>query len=84
MAMAVPVVASRVSDLPSILEGCGTLVEPGDVDGLARELGALLADPQYAATLGRRARERCVAKFSYDAVAPALRAVVERGIAAAG
>lgn len=84
MSMGVPVVASGVSDLPSILEGCGVIVDAGDVDALARQIGALLADPQYAASLGRRARERCVAQYSYDAVAPALHAVVEQGIAATG
>jgi glycosyltransferase involved in cell wall biosynthesis len=76
MAMARPVVASAVSDLPEILDGCGELVEAGDVDALTRAIGSLLDDPRRAAELGRRARRRCVERYSVDAVAPALRRVV--------
>ena len=35
MAMARPIVASAVSDLPDVLDGCARLVPPGDVDALA-------------------------------------------------
>ncbi len=76
MAMAKPIVASAVSDLPSILDGCGELVEAGDIDALTQAMRALLDDPGRAAELGRRARERCVERYSVDAVAPVLRDLV--------
>ena len=77
MSMAKPIIASSVSDLPVILEGCGEIVRPGDVQALADAMGALLLDPGRAAEMGRRAREKCVAQYSYDAIGPRLRDVVE-------
>jgi glycosyltransferase involved in cell wall biosynthesis len=65
MAMARPIVATEVSMIPAILEGCGSLVPPGDPPALAKAIGQLLADPAGAEALGRRARERCVAHYSF-------------------
>ncbi len=77
MAMAKPIVASGVSDLPEILRDCGEIVRPGDVRSLAATMAGLLDDPTRAADLGRRARRRCIEKYSYDAVAPGLRDMVD-------
>ena len=65
MAMARPIVATEVSMIPAILEGCGSLVPPGDPPALAKAIGRLLADPAGAEALGRRARERCLASYSF-------------------
>ena len=67
MALAKPVVSTRVSMIPEILEGCGVVVEPGDVRALAGGLRRLLDDPAAAAELGRRARIRCEAQYSFRA-----------------
>lgn len=64
MAMAKPVVATRISDLPLILDGCGALVPPGDADALAAEIRRIVDDPAGAAAMGRRARERCREHYS--------------------
>jgi glycosyltransferase involved in cell wall biosynthesis len=64
MAMARPVVASLVSDLPDVLDGCARLVQPGDVDALTGALAELLDDPREAEELGQRARARCVERYS--------------------
>ena len=77
MSMAKPIIASSVSDLPVILEGCGEIVEPGDVDSLARAIAVLLDDPGRASELGRRARQKCLAEYSYDALGPKLRDIIE-------
>lgn len=42
----------------------GFLHEPGDVDGLARSVSTLLAEPQRAALMGARARELVAVKFN--------------------
>ena len=68
MAMAKPILATRVGDLPEILEGCAELAEPDSPESLAASLRRLVEDPDRAAGLGRAARARCVADFSWDAM----------------
>jgi len=60
MAMAKPIISTRVSDIPEVLGDCGYLVEPGNVDGLARAIDHVLHHPEEARQKGHRARERCV------------------------
>lgn len=72
MAMAKPVIASDVSDLPVVLEGCGRIIEPGNVDELRESVIELYNDPELREELGIRARQRCVEKYSYDALAPVM------------
>jgi len=76
--MAKPIVASRVGDLPDVLEGCGVVVEPENTAELAGAIEQLLADPEGAREMGRRARERCVREFSHDAIARVLAGVLRR------
>ena len=76
MAMAKPIVASAISDLPSVLEGCGLLVPPGEPEPLAQAIARLLHDPRLAAELGQRARQRCLAEFSIARLAELLQGVV--------
>lgn len=57
MAMAKPIVATRVSDVPTIVGDLGFLAEPGDPDSLAAAIQAMQALPAAERTeLGRRAR----------------------------
>ena len=65
MALGRPIVSTSVSMIPEILEGCGLVVDPGDVSALAGAIKRLLDDADEAATLGRRARERCEARYSF-------------------
>jgi len=64
--MARPIVASRVGGLPEVvIDGeTGWLIEPDDVDGLARALTEALEDPQEAARRGRQARRRALREFT--------------------
>jgi hypothetical protein len=84
MAMARPVIATRVSDLPKVLEGCGVIVEPNSIVELAHAIARLMADPEERARLGARARQRFVDQFSEDVVAPRLALVVDEAMALAG
>jgi glycosyltransferase involved in cell wall biosynthesis len=84
MAMAKPIVASAVSDLPAALEGCARLVPPGDVGSLTAAIRDLLEHPAEARTLGERARARCLEKYSMRQVADALSEVVSRVLQAQG
>ena len=81
MALGRPIVSTRVSMIPEILDDSGVLVEPGDPAGLARAIAWLLDHPAEAAALGRKARERCVARYSYAAarcvLLPLVQAVID-------
>ncbi|HEX9420824.1 MAG TPA: glycosyltransferase [Methylomirabilota bacterium] len=81
MALGRPVVSTRVSMIPEILEGCGLLVEPGDVPALAAAIARLLDAPGEALALGDRARERCVERYSFQSARRDLFPLVERVMA---
>ncbi|MFC7114600.1 glycosyltransferase [Natronoarchaeum sp. GCM10025703] len=76
MAMGKPVIASDVSDLPIVLEGCGRIIKPGDVGELRESILALYNDPELCEELGTKARQRCVKKYSYNALAPVVEELV--------
>lgn len=84
MAAGVPVVATRVGGIPSVVADgeCGVLVEPGDVAGLAGAVGKLLADRPLAARMGEAGRRRARA-YSVEAMQEKLdglyREMLERG-----
>lgn len=78
MAMAKPIVATRVSDIPIILDGCGLIVEPGDTEALAGAIASVLDDQAGATEMGRRARGRCVREYSIEAMERPLRQVFDR------
>jgi glycosyltransferase involved in cell wall biosynthesis len=81
MALARPVVSTAVSMIPEILDGVGGIVPPGDPRALAAAIGRLIERPDDAAALGRAARERCIARYSFTAARAALFPVVDRLLA---
>ena len=78
MALGRPIVSTSVSMIPEILEGCGVVVAPGDVFALAAAIRRLLGNPDEAAALGRRARERCEARYSFRVARAALFPLIEK------
>ena len=83
MALGRPIVATAVSMIPEMLDGCGVVVPPGDPRALAGAVGTLLDDWATAEALRRRARERCAAEYSFAAARarlfPLIEAVLNRG-----
>lgn len=70
MASGLPVVASPVGDVPSLLaDGRGTFSPPGDVAGLALLLDALLTDAASRAAMGAAARTWALDAATWDAAA---------------
>jgi glycosyltransferase involved in cell wall biosynthesis len=59
MAAGVPVVATQVGGIPEMLNygQLGQLYKVGDIDGLVRILHTLIADPTYANSLAKIAKE---------------------------
>jgi glycosyltransferase involved in cell wall biosynthesis len=72
MAMAKPIIATNVSDLADILSGCGWLVEPARPDELAKAIRYVLDHPKESKENGQEARERCKARYSFDAMGKVL------------
>ena len=59
MAYALPVVAYRLTETVVSAGECAVYLEPGDVDGFAKEVVTLLDDPERRTELGEAGRERC-------------------------
>ena len=78
MALGRPIVSTRVSMIPEILEGCGALVPPGDVTALAAAIGRLLDRPDEARAMGEAARRRAVESYSFESARRLLFPLVER------
>jgi len=78
MACARPVVSTRLSGIPEIIEDgrTGLLVEPSDTDGLANALGRLLDHPDQAAAMGQFGRDRAESLFDLHANAAKLRRLI--------
>jgi len=75
MAMAKPIIATAVSDLPKVLSGGCGLVISDNADELAHAIKTIFGDPALAEKMGQAARRKCVEEYSYQAASPALAAV---------
>lgn len=76
MAMAKPVVATNISDLPEVLEGCGIIVPPNSPKHLSEAILNLYRNRTLRERLGRKARDKCVKNYSYDALAPKMDRII--------
>ncbi|MFB9731411.1 glycosyltransferase family 4 protein [Ornithinimicrobium kibberense] len=79
-AAALPVVASRIGQIPQVVEHgrTGLLVPPSDPAALARAIDDLVADPARAQELGRAGRALMVEHHSWHAVLDATLAPLGR------
>ncbi len=78
MATAKPVISTSVSDIPQILDRCGLVVEPGNAQQIAEKIDFVLANEEMAREMGRKAREKCIQLYSWDAMEKTLTAVFDR------
>jgi glycosyltransferase involved in cell wall biosynthesis len=83
MLAGLPILATRVSAVSEVVADgeTGKLVEAGDVEGVTRELGALLADSALRERLGSAGRERARAEFSVGHMAERTVGVYEDALA---
>lgn len=67
MAMARPVIASRLGQIEEVIEDGkdGLLVEPGDVDALRRAIERLAVDGNLRARLGAAARKKAIERYTW-------------------
>ncbi|MFC7047201.1 glycosyltransferase family 4 protein [Halobacteriaceae archaeon GCM10025711] len=78
MAMAKPIIATAVGDLPIVLDDSGKLVEPDSPAAIAAAIEELMENPEKRITMGEAARKRCVENYSFDAMAPKLKGIIEK------
>jgi glycosyltransferase involved in cell wall biosynthesis len=72
MASGAAVVATRVGDIPHMIQGAGLLVEPGDVPALADAIERLVTTPKERNRLGSTARRRAEVEFDRASVVRSL------------
>jgi colanic acid/amylovoran biosynthesis glycosyltransferase len=83
MAMGLPVVASRITGVPELVEEgrSGLLVPPGRPDALADSLAQILsAEREKRRTMGTAGRSRVRDEFSAERNVERLLALFERGL----
>jgi glycosyltransferase involved in cell wall biosynthesis len=78
MAAGKAIVATRVGDIPAVLDDAGVLVPPDAPAALADELDALLASPERRAALGAAARARFLERNTLQQLREQMLAVYER------
>ncbi len=78
MAMAKPIISTNISDLPNILEGCGRINEPGDINGLAESIKYIIENENEARILGDNARKKCIEEYSWNVMEKKLSEIFEK------
>lgn len=76
MAMAKPVLSTKVGDIPEILGDTGYLVEPNSPEQIARAIANIFQDFELATQKGINARKKCVQFYSLDAMAASLESLI--------
>ena len=77
MAMAKPILATRVGDIPAIVEDSGFLVEPSSPEQLAEKIQWIFEHLDPARKRGLNARERCVDRYSIDSMSEILAPILK-------
>lgn len=72
MAMAKPIIATTVGDIPEIVDNTGYLVAPNSPAQIASQIQLIFNDLTQANIKGMKARERCIKYYSIDAMATIL------------
>jgi len=78
MAMAKPIIATNVSDLAEILDGCGWIVESSNPEQLAEKIQYVFKNYEEAVEMGQKARVKCVKKYSWDAMGKILLGIFKK------
>ena len=73
MAEGLPCIASRVGAVPEMLDGCGVVVDVGDLQELTSAIGSLVLDRERRLRLGRAAIERARDRYATPVVMARLR-----------
>jgi glycosyltransferase involved in cell wall biosynthesis len=72
MAMAKPILSTRVGDIPEILGDTGYLVDPSSPEQIAQKIKWIFQNLDAANAQGIQARKRCIEHYSIDTMAAIL------------
>jgi glycosyltransferase involved in cell wall biosynthesis len=78
MAMAKPIIATAVCDLPEILNGCGWIVEPENPKQLSETIDYVMAHPEMQEEYGWKAREKFISNYNKKAMEKVLLSVFNK------
>jgi glycosyltransferase involved in cell wall biosynthesis len=81
MSMGKPIIATRVSDIPEVLDGCGYLVDPNQPAQLAEAIEYILNHLDEARAKGQTARERCQRMYDISNLEFGLSKLMEKVLA---
>ena len=78
MAMQKPVVATKVNDLPRVLDDYGWLVEPQAPNQIAEAINYILAHPEEAKEKAEKARKCFLKYYSYTALSRRIHSILKK------
>jgi len=84
MSSETPPVGSSSGEIPNVIGDAGLVFREGDVPDLAANLRALMEAPGYRASLGSKARNRVLRKFTDDKIAEETVRVYEQALRTEG
>lgn len=61
-----PVVATDVGGVSEVIEGCGMIVQPGDIPAMSHAIIELLRDDELRKELGTRGRQKVIRDFNIN------------------
>lgn len=76
MAMAKPVIATKVGEIPKILQDTGYLIEPQSPNDIVEKIKEIFANYAQAEITGNSARQRCVNNYSMKSLTATLTQVI--------
>ncbi|MEA5618839.1 glycosyltransferase family 4 protein [Cronbergia sp. UHCC 0137] len=77
MAMAKPVLSTKVGDIPEILDNTGYLVDPQSPEQIAETIKSIFDNLDDANQRGVKARKRCIEKYSINVMSTILESVIK-------
>ena len=78
MAMAKPILATTVGDIPQILGDTGYLVESNSPSAIAESLELIFNNFEQAEAKGKSARQRCIDNYSIDAMTGIIKPLIAK------
>jgi len=80
MAMEKPIIGTKVSEIPDILDNCGWVVQPNNPEKLKEAIMYVFDHPIEARERGKKARKKCMKDYSWGAMENKLIMIFEKFI----